>query len=471
MKKKLLTTAVLAGIAGTAGAVNINPDGLGQVGIYPYYTVQGGQDTYMSIVNTTDQVKAVKVRFLEALNSREVLDFNLYLSPHDVWVAAITATATGARIITPDNSCTVPAIPKPGGETFKTFQFAGANADGEITTEARTREGYIEILEMGVVTDEPTPSTFTPATFATHNSAGVPVNCAALTAAWGTGGAWAGNPARAMADPTGGLAGSEVIIDVDAATASSTNATMLDAWRTTFINTGPASILPNLASVSPATSIVFNSATPTAVTTSNWALPINAVSATMMHDNVINEFVLDNVLNAGTDWVVTFPTKTFYVQRIVAGGVVQPAIPPFTEVFGGSNIAGPVAGGACEDVTLQIYNREEQTEGTTLFSPPPPGGNALCWETNVITFNNSSLLQSALVELNVDTGFENGWMNLGLAGGGHAITSTTNQVYNGLPVIGFALTNYVNGNVGGSLANYGNLFDHRYTRSISLSIP
>ena len=94
MKKNSLTTAVVAGIAGVAGlanvatAVNLNPDGLGQVLIYPYYTVNAGNSPLLSVVNTTDEVKAVKVRFLEALNSREVLDFNLYLSPFDVWTTA-----------------------------------------------------------------------------------------------------------------------------------------------------------------------------------------------------------------------------------------------------------------------------------------------------------------------------------------------------------------------------------------------
>ena len=75
MKRNTLTTAVLAGVAGVAGmvnvsnAVNINPDGLGEVLIYPYYTVNGGLNTLFSVVNTTDTVKAVKVRFMDSKNS------------------------------------------------------------------------------------------------------------------------------------------------------------------------------------------------------------------------------------------------------------------------------------------------------------------------------------------------------------------------------------------------------------------
>src|SRR6056297_2372465 len=114
MKRNTLTTAVLAGLTGVAGmagvanAVNVNPDGLGQVLLFPYYTTRGGNDTYVSIVNTTEEGKAVKIRFIEALNSREVLDFNIYMSPWDVWTGAITPGDEGAKLVSFDNTCTVP---------------------------------------------------------------------------------------------------------------------------------------------------------------------------------------------------------------------------------------------------------------------------------------------------------------------------------------------------------------------------
>ena len=82
MKQKLLSSAVaaaLVGAMGTSQAVYNNPDGLGEVLIFPYYTVEGTIDTYINLVNTTSVVKAVKVRFLEGMNSQEVIDFNLYL--------------------------------------------------------------------------------------------------------------------------------------------------------------------------------------------------------------------------------------------------------------------------------------------------------------------------------------------------------------------------------------------------------
>ena len=75
MNKNSLTTAVIAGLAGVAvianmaNAVNLNPDGLGQVLLYPYYTVNGGQNTLLSVVNTTNVGKAVKVASSKAITA------------------------------------------------------------------------------------------------------------------------------------------------------------------------------------------------------------------------------------------------------------------------------------------------------------------------------------------------------------------------------------------------------------------
>ena len=149
-KKKSLYVALAGvgalGVTGAAQAVSVNPDGLGQVLIYPYYTVRdkvaGAPFTsLLSVVNSTASAKAVKVRFLEGKNSQEVLDFNLYLSAKDVWVAAIIPTAGGAGIYTPDKSCTMPVVsasratPTP----FVNFAYTGSTADGAGTSLDRTR--------------------------------------------------------------------------------------------------------------------------------------------------------------------------------------------------------------------------------------------------------------------------------------------------------------------------------------------
>ena len=151
----------VAGIANMASAVNLNPDGLGQVLLYPYYTVNGHQQTLLSVVNTdTVNGKAVKVRFLEGYNSREVLDFNLFLSPADVWTANVFALADagisgdGAAIFTTDKTCTAPSFtegPLSNGSSYQHFlnyAYSGTNSDTGPTTDDRTREGHFEMIEM-----------------------------------------------------------------------------------------------------------------------------------------------------------------------------------------------------------------------------------------------------------------------------------------------------------------------------------
>src|SRR5690554_5865762 len=99
MKKSLSQAVALATLVGAtaahAGAVNpvVNPDGLGGALLYPIYTVENNNTTLVSVVNTTDDFKAVKVRFVEGKNSAEVLDFHLYMSPKDVWSGSIVPTS------------------------------------------------------------------------------------------------------------------------------------------------------------------------------------------------------------------------------------------------------------------------------------------------------------------------------------------------------------------------------------------
>ena len=132
MKKNILSLAVAASAAGMATVASaqmyLNEEGTGEALIFPFYSVQSGNDTYISIVNTTNQTKAVKVRMIESVDSLETLDFNLYMSPQDHFSFAITADGEGAKMITADNSCTVPAIPA-AGQSFSTLLWAAAAAE------------------------------------------------------------------------------------------------------------------------------------------------------------------------------------------------------------------------------------------------------------------------------------------------------------------------------------------------------
>ena len=481
-KRKSLYAA-LAGVSalgatGAAQAVNVNPDGLGQVLIYPYYTTRADAagNTYnslLSVVNSTSSAKAVKVRFLEGKNSREVLDFNLFLSAYDVWTAAIIPSPSGggARVATADRSCTLPAIPA-GGQDFVNFAYSGGSADdkggGSLD---RTREGYVEIIEMGWIYDFST----------THNQIthvnGVPPACDKVT------------DSQASFDTlelTGGLFGGITLINVGAGTDYTEDAVALDNFHVGTNLYFPAGVtLPDLSQASPAVATVFTTSFgQPGVTQTTFPAGIDAVSAVLMHDNVMNEFVLDPGTKSGTDWVVTMPTKRFYVG--VGTGAASGGL--FQRNFNST-------AGSCDDVSLNIYDREERTTSTPLvFSPPPPQGiNQLCWEANVINFNGGNVLNSSN-NANLQTSFPNGWLKLGFFPGTipsmstastiHRLASanstftpvpgttggTTAATYFGLPVVGFAVQNFNNGTltVGGAavVQNYGGNFVHKYTRLI-----
>jgi hypothetical protein len=483
-KKKSLYAALAGvsalGVTGAAQAVSVNPDGLGQALIYPYYTVRdkvaGSPFTsLLSVVNSTASAKAVKVRFLEGRNSREVLDFNLYLSKRDVWVAAIIPTATGAGIYTPDTSCTTPVVSSsPTNPTpFLNYAYVASNADNGGTSLDRTREGYVEIIEMGSILGGSTTEDSV-----TH-VAGVPPCDDFSSASTDT----IYNPATA-----GGLFGNMTIINVLAGEDFGTEATALEGFSSTSLWSPPDSLLPTLANVNPKVSVV-TTGNNTYVT--DWSATldaVNPVSAVLMHNNVYNEFVLETATKSGTDWVLTMPTKRFYI----AVGPGNNAGRLFQRNFNGNS-------GSCDDVSVTTFDREERSVSTPgQFSPPPPVAvDALCWEVNVMSFNNTRVLGStngiADGVPGVTTGFASGWVGLNfntplsivgttrhqLVGGTSTVFNTSNgttttlalTTFNGLPVIGFAATTFANGTLtgagGGSvLSNYGGAFYHRATRSI-----
>ena len=251
----------------------------------------------------------MKVRFREGKDSREVLDFNLWLSPNDVWTGAVVpadATATSnARLITADVSCTNPRIPAAGID-FRNYAYVGANADGAGTGLDRTREGYLEMLEMATVNDV---APLNALTAITHDATGVPPGCAsvqtanlALTA-----------PAGTFTAPTGGLSGTYTLINVQNGSDMGGNADAFANFIATPNYTDIGDETYNFTSGDPVSVVVSSQPTGATVYQATWAANVDAMSATMMHSAVINEYVLDTASVSQTDWVMTFPTKRFYV--------------------------------------------------------------------------------------------------------------------------------------------------------------
>lgn len=469
MSKCRLFVAVLAGLVATSPpsrAVELNPDGMGQVLVYPYYTVNAGLSTLLSVVNDGSRAKLVKVRFLEAYNGQRVLDFNLFLSAYDVWTAAVFALDAngGANVLTEDRSCTNPSLVDrsnklPDGRSYEPFrnnEYQGAGPRGL----ERTREGHIEIIEMATI------AAGSDLEAAVSHVDGVPRDCARARATQGN------DPA--LLSPGGGLYGSGTIVNPAVGTLYAYSADAIDGFHT--LTDGPVfqDNLPrlNAAATSPTTARAFNYATVAGeganlVTVSDYALAnaIDAVSAVFTASSISNEYILEATAGAETDWVLTFPTKNYYVN---AG---EP-IPPFTKTF-------TTADASCVKVSYRTLDREERRRlGSVPLPAPTELPLSLCYETQVISFSKaadyaaagglSQVLGSRLTA-NIDpraVGFTSGQLVLNLDGvESHALRpSLDGDVFHGLPVTGFMAVNYINGNNNGALANYSGTYRHRAQR-------
>jgi hypothetical protein len=201
---------------------------------------------------------------------------------------------------------------------------------------------------------------------------------------------------------------------------------------------------------------------------------VEAVSAVFMHDNLANTFTIEEDLNASTEWVMTHPTKAWYVDPTKVNLTVEvwepdPAdagcngwdpgepfpprdgpdhpddlitnpppladhddweqctyinvasesqvIPPFTENFDGE---------ACEEVSYKNWNREESPTNTPggsrppVVSPAPPGDPdevevpfELCYEVNVLRFGDGSVFGTTSdLLLTVTETPDNGWARI-----------------------------------------------------------
>jgi len=113
--KKILAVAIAAattvGTIAQVGAMELSEKGLGQALIGPVYVTgqyDTGYKTQITVVNTrTDAAVKAKVVFRSHVDSIEVLDFILYLSPGDVWRGTVNGTIDNGSIYSNDDSMRV----------------------------------------------------------------------------------------------------------------------------------------------------------------------------------------------------------------------------------------------------------------------------------------------------------------------------------------------------------------------------
>jgi hypothetical protein len=468
MRKTLPAAVALALVTcGAAHAVNLNPNGVGQALLYPFYTVDNGNATAFSVVNTTDAGKALRVNFREGYNGRLALGFNVYLAPHDTWVAQVVQDAAtgGAAIFTNDASCTVPEVAKTApGQHFLTYAFDGSLpdqlTDGGPTDVTRTAEGYFEIIEMGEVTNASKGTL----TAITHTN-GTAANCNQLLSALDpANGYWTSNPNTDISAPRGGLYGMEAIMNVNEGSMFTASAIALDGFSAIAQHTIPTtSLLPDLSSANDAgvtdKSVAVNIPVGGKTIQTKYAHAVDAISALLASANLSNEYVVSNSIGATSEWVVTFPTKHFYVDPITGGKSVS-GLAPFTHKFG-ADTQHPAT--ECESVSPQIFDRE----GSKIAQDAVQA----CFETSVLTIDSATSLLSkhfagtaaANLATEIQTGKSStGSLELPFGDNNKLVPSAGQDVFECLPAIGFLLERYTNGAVNpGALSNFSALIPHR----------
>jgi hypothetical protein len=444
-KKKLVTAAAGLLLATSAHAMRLDAGGHGQALWFPYYTVNGGHDTYFTLASTSWLGTVAKVRFLDALHGRPVLDLDVYLAPYDTWTAVIYQTSpdSAPMLRTADHSCTVPAIPAEGVR----FTTAGYDGTGTLPVDApqgigRTREGAIEVIAGGSITEgSPTAVAITPAT-----PGAAPPGCASLP----------GSLASDVGSPYNDLSGSAGVIDVaDGEYYAYTPDAIADFTDVALM---PASgpLLPSLAQASK-TAYYFADGTGS----SNGGVPqaatlrtgIDAVTTLFTSDTIANDYLVDPHLGATTDWVVSFPTRRFYVDpayaNLVTGSIgnASAAGSFFVDVFDreGDGIYptadGPRTGLSLPDNTVSVLTIAHGADDASLFDS--------AFATRVLVDPDAGLLR-------LRTAFPGST--------GQWFEADGRRLF-GAAVSGFMAYNIVNADaLPGRLSNYGATFRHRLTQ-------
>jgi hypothetical protein len=137
--------AASAVYAGAASAAAINAGHLGDLALVPYYTTEAGYVTGVHITNTSASTQVVKVRLRRGSDSMDALDFNLIMSPYDMWTGTVKADGDDIIFRTADTTCTAPAPNHEQGFLMPDPEDGSTDIDFREGAE----EGYIEIIGMG----------------------------------------------------------------------------------------------------------------------------------------------------------------------------------------------------------------------------------------------------------------------------------------------------------------------------------
>lgn len=501
MKKNVLALSIATAVVGFAGSAHaiqnlgtaatatklaFGDTGIGHMLLVPYFSTQSGNATLLSLINTdTVNGKAVKVRFRGAKNSDDVFDFQVFLSPGDVWTANVSQNAEGTSFLTTaDNSCT---RPRSVNQPFVTSRVNGGGAE--------TLEGYVEIFNMADVAPN-------------SNIYNVIKHKAGTAPCWNATGAdltaWtklstdladeAAYSALGLVNPTTGLTANWTIMNVPKALSWSGAATAIQAVDGDG-NPGTGNVVyfpQQNAPVGVATIARFTAdplltkdivkgamydlpdmSTPYLQGVTDPSVQAAGLSGSIAATNVINEFWTEDSILANTDWVFSMPTRRYAVAVNYNAkdglGNVKPTIEYNTANathFGPNNVVLNGDAICVTDVTPDVWGREEENEvaaNDDVISPgTPEQKKAFCGETSILSFGSeataerSPVLGAKIALSTIPAKYSNGWADLALGG---------NTAGAGLPVLGGAFASAFNQAVeAGTAGNFSVNWNHRFIR-------
>jgi len=487
MKRNVIALGVATAISVLAGnafagvidnpavaTTTVNPEGLGNRLVFPYFTTQSDNATLINIVNTdTVYGKALKVRFRGAGNSDDIYDFQVLMSPGDIWTAAVTQDAEGySQLATSDKTCTIPSNVN---ASFKNVNRLDSTKD----TAAQTREGYIEVINMFDIVDiaGTTTDLFNRVK---HVNGVAPCSGAAIDALVSEFTSVGGTTATSgpgYAYPTSGLAGDWIILNQANTAAWSGSALALATTNANAVFWPQTDATITLAATDSADPLlVYGKVAPVSFDLpdlstaygdeANALLARDNVTGLLASTSVLNEYVSDDTIAAVTDLLFSQPMRRYYVAAdyTATTGTALPVRHVSTGTLFGTTAGDGLYYTSTQTtvvdrliclkgVSFRSWDREETTTSTQfVISPGVSTTYNICGEAAVTSINNGgvttgSALNAAVARNNIEVPYVDGWLDFNL---------TANNATNGLPVVGASFMRASNGAV-----NYGFAFPHK----------
>lgn len=425
-----LALALALGLPCSAGAVELSTTGQGQALIYPIYSVEAGNDTAIHVTNGDNFPTTAKVRILDGVTGKAVHSFNLYLDAYDVWTGVLTRSGDGVRLVSDDDSCTLPRLPAGGLEL-------GSGARPELAPRARV--GLIEIIETGGPTHTDLPDPIRTSILDLYHGVG---GCERFSEAFTEGGIWSQDSTAGLGVPRGRLYGSVTMTNVMNGHQAGLDATALLDFSRHPRQTRPDDDQPTLGQSETTEARMQGTVLP-------FKNGAEAVTALLTRLDADGDFAYGAGLNAETDWVITFPTKA-YLNAMTTPDLIGESFSPFVTT------PDEATGKTCEQVEYQYLDRQGKERRWSSIK--------LCAITNLVGVGTSDIMGGRYVRTSISgLRSETGWLQiLMLELDAFPEWPTKRNLFptngeprlEGLGFIGFAITRIQNGDVGGLLSNY-----------------